>query len=88
MHHYLFSSLFNPPLYSSTNYICMVNSQINNVKGSYSEKVYYLLEEAPFCPTNVKVPAANHFSFASFTRCAAALLVISNPIVDEISQGN
>ena len=33
----------------------------------------------PFCPTNENVPLANHRSFASFTRCAAARFVSSNP---------
>jgi hypothetical protein len=33
----------------------------------------------PFCPTNENVPFANHRSFASFTRCAAARFVNSNP---------
>lgn len=36
--------------------------------------------QAPFCPTNEKLPAANHLSFASFTRCAAvARFVNSKP---------
>jgi hypothetical protein len=33
----------------------------------------------PFCPTNENVPFANQRSFASFTRCAAARFVSSNP---------
>ena len=32
-----------------------------------------------FCPTNENVPFANHRSFASFTRWAAARFVSSNP---------
>ena len=37
----------------------------------------YIVE--PFCPTKENVPFANHRSFASFTRWAAARFVSSNP---------
>lgn len=47
---------------------------------------YPFMHHEPFCPMNEKLPAANHRSFASFTRCAAAeRFVNSNPTRGDIT---